>query len=588
MIGARAIAVPRNRAAWALIGTGIACWIAGDLAWIAHARTLSGALYTGLFLTVYCALALLLRDRVRPFPSWLTIDGLLAGLALTALASTAFGSIHSATVAFSLGNLVCDLLLLVIVLVGFAATNWRPGASWWYLGAGLIAASLGDAIFTVAGDGYAPGTWLDTLWCAAMTLTAVAAWQRTSRPTRAHVGWAMAAIPLGGSALAIATMLLAGLTHAQPLTFFLAAAALTAALARAMLMLGENFRLLATARAEALTDKLTELPNRRALVHDLEEAAAHSSHTLVFFDLDGFKDYNDAFGHPAGDALLRRLAPQLANVGPAYRLGGDEFCLLLEGALTDDHATIADAVQALSEHGDGFSISASHGLVVLPEDASDATEALRLADERMYTRKRRRRKSSRGQASDLLAKVMAERNGERDGVAELATEVGRALGLDAEALDVLTRAAELHDVGTVAVPDGILYKRGPLTPEEWEIMRQHTVAGERIVGATESMRPVARLVRAAHERWDGLGYPDGLRGEEIPLGARIICACDAYDAMLRARPHREALSPAAALQEMQRCAGTQFDPRVVSTLTQLCQGSATLAASGRAHDQRSG
>src|SRR3954462_8829191 len=133
-----------------------------------------------------------------------------------------------------------------------------------------------------------------------------------------------------------------------------------------------------------------------------------------------------------------------------------------------------------------------------------------------------------------------------------------------EALDVLIRAAELHDVGTVAVPDGILYKRGPLDDSEWEIMRQHTVAGERILGAAESMRPVARLVRAAHERFDGLGYPDGLRGEEIPLGARIICACDAYDAMLRPRPHRAALSPAAALQEIRRCAGTQFDPRVVS------------------------
>src|SRR3954452_4688913 len=369
LILARAIAVPRNRAAWALIGIGIGCWIGGDTAWMLHARTLSGAFYTGLFLLIYCALALLLRDRIRPFPTWLTIDGLLAGLALTALASTAFGSIHSTSVAFSLGNLVCALLLLVIVLVGFAATSWRPGGSWWYLGAGLIACGLAEGLFTVQGNSYTPGTWLDSLWCAAMTLTAVAAWQRTSRPTRAHVGWAMAAIPLGGSALAIATMVLAGLTHAQPLTFILAAAALTAALARAMLMLGENFRLLATARAEALTDKLTELPNRRALVHDLEEAAAHAPHTLVFFDLDGFKDYNDAFGHPAGDALRRRVAPQRAAVGPSYRLGGDEFCLLLEAALSDDHATIADAVQALSEHGDGFSISASHGLVVLPEDA---------------------------------------------------------------------------------------------------------------------------------------------------------------------------------------------------------------------------
>ena len=352
-------------------------------------------------------------------------------------------------------------------------------------------------------------------------------------------------------------------------------------------MLGENFRLLSTARHEALTDKLTELPNRRALVHDLDRASATGrSHTLVFFDLDGFKDYNDAFGHPAGDALLRRLAPALARVGDAYRLGGDEFCLLVEAAMTDDDPLVLGAVDALSEHGDGFSITASHGLVVLPHDATDATEALRLADERMYARKRRKRTGSRGQARDLLVKVMAERNGSHEAVAELATAVGRALGLDAEELDVLIRAAELHDVGTLAVPDEILHKDGPLDPEEWEVMRQHTVAGERILGAAESMRPVARLVRAAHERWDGRGYPDQLRGEEIPLGARIIYACDAYDAMVRGASYREALEPAEAIAELRRCAGTQFDPRVVETLTQLCQGSATLASSGRADDQR--
>ena len=119
-------------------------------------------------------------------------------------------------------------------------------------------------------------------------------------------------------------------------------------------------------------------------------------------------------------------------------------------------------------------------------------------------------------------------------------------------------------------------------------MRQHTVAGERILGAAESMRPVERLVRAAHERWDGRGYPDGLNGEQIPLGARIIGACDAYDAMVRGAAYRDPLSPIAALEELRRCAGSQFDPRVVATLTQLCQGSATLAASGRADDQRGG
>src|SRR4051812_2892786 len=559
LIFARALAVERNRGAWGLVAASVVLWMVGDIA------------YVGTFGALYLALGALLRDRIRPFPAWLTIDGLLAGLTLIALASAAFD--HAPAIA--LARLVGDLLLLVVVLVGFTATGWRPGRSWWLLGAALLACATGDACSAL-------GTPLESVWLFTLVCFAAAAWQRTAAPTRAHVGWAMGALPVGFAGVAIVTMLTASLLHGRPVTLILAASALAAALARAIMMLAENFRLLSAARHEALTDKLTELPNRRALIHDLEHAANdRKPHTLVFFDLDGFKDYNDAFGHPAGDALLRRLAPKLARVGASYRLGGDEFCLLLRGALGEQDPLIQAAVAALSEDGDGFTIGASYGLVVLPDDARDATDALRLADERMYARKRRRRS---GQARDLLATVMAERDGLRDST--LAADVGRAMGLDAEALDVLIRAAELHDVGTIAVPDEILHKAGPLDPREWAIMRQHTVAGERILGAAESMRPVARLVRAAHERWDGRGYPDGLKGEQIPLGARIIGACDAYDAMVRGAAYREPLSPFDALEELRRCAGTQFDPRVVATLTQLCQGSATLAASGRADDQR--
>ena len=148
-----------------------------------------------------------------------------------------------------------------------------------------------------------------------------------------------------------------------------------------------------------------------------------------------------------------------------------------------------------------------------------------------------------------------------DGVAELALEVGRRMGLEPEALDELVRAAEMHDIGKTAIPETIINKPGPLDEGEWAFMRKHTILGERILSAAPALRPVARLVRSSHERWDGNGYPDALAGEEIPIGSRIIFACDAFDAIISERPYQRARSSEQALQELAACSGRQFDPR---------------------------
>ena len=140
------------------------------------------------------------------------------------------------------------------------------------------------------------------------------------------------------------------------------------------------------------------------------------------------------------------------------------------------------------------------------------------------------------------------------------------LGLQRDELDELARTAQLHDLGKLAVPDEILRKPGPLDEREWEFVQQHTIVGERILRASPEPRNVATAVRSAHEHWDGSGYPDGLAGEDIPLAARIVCACDAYDAMTSDRPYRDALTPTDALNELMRLAGTHFDPNVVRIL----------------------
>jgi two-component system, cell cycle response regulator len=211
--------------------------------------------------------------------------------------------------------------------------------------------------------------------------------------------------------------------------------------------------------------------------------------------------------------------------------------------------------------------------VLLPEEASTPTQALQLADRRMYARKGGRRMSAGRQSRDVLLRTLSERRPDlhlrlRD-VGELALAVGRELHMGPEALDETARAAELHDVGKIAVPDAILDKPGPLDPVEWSFMRRHPLIGERILLEAPALRPVARLVRSSHERWDGSGYPDGLRGDEIPLGARVVAVCDAFDAMTTERAYRQPMGEEEALLELRSCAGTQFDPMVVEAFCKV-------------------
>ncbi len=173
----------------------------------------------------------------------------------------------------------------------------------------------------------------------------------------------------------------------------------------------------------------------------------------------------------------------------------------------------------------------------------------------------------------MLLQILGERQpalrDHTDGVAALAQSIGQRMQLQPEELDVLVRAAEMHDIGKVAIPETILDKPGPLDADEWAFMRRHTILGERILCAAPALAPVARLVRSSHERWDGGGYPDGLAGEEIPLGSRIIFACDSFDAIVSARAYSPASSSQSAIAELERCAGSQFDPDVVEALIEV-------------------
>jgi diguanylate cyclase (GGDEF)-like protein len=337
--------------------------------------------------------------------------------------------------------------------------------------------------------------------------------------------------------------------------------------------------------ATSMSDALTGISNRRKLKADLEQGLKGASPAkpllLMLFDLNGFKTYNDTFGHPAGDALLIRLAKALdaamsEHGGSAYRLGGDEFCVL---ASVDPDATtpiVAAASEALSEHGGGFSITASYGAILLPQESQDVTEAMRLVDQRMYAQKTSARRSPDRQTRDVLLRALHERNPElaerHAAVARLAEAVGERMGLSSEDHAQLRQAAELHDVGKLAIPEEILHKPGPLDPQEWAFVRPHPLVGERIIGAAPALAAAAKLVGATHERFDGGGYPNGLAGQQIPLGARIIAACDAFTAMTFPRSYAAQRSVSEAVDELRRCAGAQFDPSVVDALADLVVG----------------
>jgi HD-GYP domain-containing protein (c-di-GMP phosphodiesterase class II) len=268
----------------------------------------------------------------------------------------------------------------------------------------------------------------------------------------------------------------------------------------------------------------------------------------------------------------------VAPAAGAYRLGGDEFCVLADAHEVESQRLRDAAMDALSDVDGGFEVGSSCGLVMVPRDAATPSAVLQLADERLYAEKARRRRFAVGhQATSALVQALQEREpglGQQlHDVAELARRVAVALGIKGDELEKVVRAAELHDVGKVAVPDAILSKPGPLSESEWGFMREHTIVGDRILSAAPALEDAAKLVRASHERYDGTGYPDRLRGEEIPLGARIVAVCDAFHAMTSERPYRRALAVSEALEELHRCSGAQFDPKVVRAFTVVVTGS---------------
>lgn len=326
-------------------------------------------------------------------------------------------------------------------------------------------------------------------------------------------------------------------------------------------------------------DSLTGLYNRAYFEEELRRLQKSRSFpvSLVICDLDGLKMVNDALGHERGDELLCRAARVIAGCVRASdvvaRVGGDEFVVILPGADRQVAEAVAERILAEVErdnpdHPD-LPLSLSVGTATAQDPSRPLREVYREADDAMYRDKLARGREPRYALPKVLKAALAEKDFHTDRMKEMALAMGEAVGLGREELDLLSLLVDVHDIGKLGVPSHILFKPGSLSAEERKEVERHPEIGYRIAMSSPELAPVAELILQHHERWDGAGYPRGLRGREIHLLSRILAIVDAYEAMISDRPYRKALTHQEAVEELKKCAGTQFDPDLVEVFARL-------------------
>lgn len=413
---ARGVLVRDERAAWLTMGAGLLSWGLGELYYslliegtsAEAGGSVSGAdvLYLTMYPCFYVALGLLARRHLRDLRASMWLDGLIAGLGAACVAAALVlpPVLHNATgvhssIVVSLAYPIGDLLLMMFAVGALSITGWRGGNVWLPIAASMLVSGIADSVYLyqTATDSYRAGTWLECLWPLAAILLAIAAWTPSARMRpREMKGWQMMAVPAVALLVALGVLVYGNIGPQLTLAaLILAAATVLAVGVHLLFTLRENLALLAHSRRLSLTDPLTGLGNRRLLMSDLrlacKTAAEHDPWKLVLYDLDGFKLFNDTFGHPAGDTLLIHLSQRLQSVvgphGTAYRMGGDEFCVLFDVSSQDNESFVHSSVAALCEHSPSFSVTASHGVVQIPTEVSDPASVMQLADQRLYRRK---------------------------------------------------------------------------------------------------------------------------------------------------------------------------------------------------------
>lgn len=361
---------------------------------------------------------------------------------------------------------------------------------------------------------------------------------------------------------------------------------------------------------QSRTDSLTGLFNRGYFNERFEEEIKRHSRyggvfSLAILDLDFFKQYNDAHGHLAGDRLLREIGGiikgSLRETDLAFRYGGDEFALLMEVSGADDAFFASERIRKTLDKEmriRGIPITASCGIALWPIDAISPEELITAADSATYRAKQlggnqtcifsaqatplaptpeEALKKEKVTVNSMYALGVALEARDRythshsKGVTRNAIALSEAIGLPEERIRLIRVAAMLHDIGKIGIPDAVLNKKGRFDDKNWQHMKRHPEIATKIINQISSLLPCTPAILHHHERWDGKGYPSGLKGEEIPLEARILAIADAFDAMTSERPHRQAMSKEEAIETIRKESGRQFDPKLVETFVDLMQ-----------------